>query len=288
MKYASAMKYGGELVDAVDCDYESFKELVPSCPNCKETVFLRIGGQRESVKGKAYQIGPHWCHYKGISKEQVAGCELRVNGYTEQDRAKIASQARGQRLKLLQRWFWDVYVNWTPNVSNSCFKEFIEWFRGNTSWKVDGPRYVKYCIDSIVDDKESVAELLKNGLESLKEDCLNAESEYGNNPDYALWMEKATLLKGANFSLHYKITLELIDFLSSSRNRNKLLTDVLIVSYMRLISRVMDRGEVMPSGVSQKLWQEMMQIFIASIFTIPWASEFQRLEAEAKQRRNAA
>ena len=110
MKYASAMKYGGELVAAEDCTYDSFKELVPLCPNCKEPVYLRSGGQRESVKGKAYQIGPHWCHFKGISAEQVAGCELRVNGYTEKDRAKIAAQARGQRLKLLQRWFWRVFA----------------------------------------------------------------------------------------------------------------------------------------------------------------------------------
>jgi hypothetical protein len=286
MKSASAMKYGGELVDAVDCDYDSFKELIPLCPNCKEPVFLRIGGQRESVKGKAYQIGPHWCHFKGISKEQVAGCELRVNGYTEQDRAKIANQARGQRLKLLQRWFWTVYLNWTPNPTDEPFEQFIKWFNGNRSYLSE--QYVKYCIDSIVDDKQEVINLLGRGLESLKEDCLSAESKYGNNPDFAIWLKKASLLKNADFSLHHKISLEIIDFLSSKQNRNKLLKDVLIVSYIRLMSRVKDRGDALPPEVSKELWLEMMQLFIASFFSIPWASEFQRLEAEAKQRKGAA
>ena len=109
MKYASAMKYGGELVNAIECDYDSFKQLVPLCPECKEPVYLRAGGERRSSKGKPYKIGAHWCHFKGVSDEQVASCESRVNGYSEKDKQRIANKARGQRLKLLQRWFWKVW-----------------------------------------------------------------------------------------------------------------------------------------------------------------------------------
>lgn len=105
MKFAKSMRYGGELINAMECDYDSYLNLGVVCPECHESLYLRAGGERVSPKGKPYKIGAHWCHRKG-TPEQIAGCELRVNGYTEQDRARIAAQARGQRLKLLQRWFW--------------------------------------------------------------------------------------------------------------------------------------------------------------------------------------
>ena len=123
MKYASAMKYGGELVNAIECDYDSFKQLVPLCPECKEPVYLRAGGDRKSSKGKPYKIGAHWCHFKGVSDEQVASCESRVNGYSEKDKQRIASKARGQRLKLLQRWMGRIIDR---NFHESCYGGIFE------------------------------------------------------------------------------------------------------------------------------------------------------------------
>lgn len=118
MKFAKSMRYGGELINAMECDYDSYLHLGVVCPECHESLFLRAGGDRVSPKGKAYKVGAHWCHRKG-TPEQIAACELRVNGYTEQDRARIAAQARGQRLKLLQRWFWAAIENEWGN--SHCF-----------------------------------------------------------------------------------------------------------------------------------------------------------------------
>jgi len=278
MKYASAMKYGGELVAAVDCDYDSFKELIPLCPNCKEPVFLRTGGPRESVKGKAYQIGPHWCHFKGVSAEQVAGCELRVNGYTEQDRAKIAAQARGQRLKLLQRWFWNVAEN--------------------NDWRGCGG-LIHVSIGRLLLDSEAVCvppELEQNGLQEIL-------SNHGSDPLGSLipWVLKSHIGKESSaYYMHMEeqdyysrflqdprnamIAVEVLWFLASKNNFDLL---------SRLVGCFADTLDAACHCLHEDRefeetceWKgDALEALILWVFEIPWASEFQRLEAEAKQRK---
>ena len=41
MKYATSVKFGGELINAFDCDYDDYKELQLLCPECKEPVYLQ-------------------------------------------------------------------------------------------------------------------------------------------------------------------------------------------------------------------------------------------------------
>lgn len=294
MKYASAMKYGGELVDAVDCDYESFKELVPLCSNCKEPVFLRIGGQRESVKGKAYQIGPHWCHYKGVSKEQVAGCELRVNGYTEKDRAKIASQARGQRLKLLQRWFGRILES-NPFLDHCfvCEKQVIESW-GVNQWNafvsmgaqcLAHPGSVEFV--KSIDMAEIKQHYLNSGSENaqtqLYADLLESKEE--DVPDFFRSGFKPSTIKyicrvfssEMEFAQNKQILIEVIGFLKSPKGWPIL--SAIMADSVAMIKPESDVNEYVYMAVRTSVWQ---------LVSIPWASEFQRLEAEAKQRRDAA
>jgi hypothetical protein len=120
MKYAASMKRGGELLNAEECDYSSFAELCPLCPECKEVVFLRKGGDRTHKKGTPYKVSSHWCHSKGRDPEHVAGCEMRVNGYTHEDRMRIASEARGQRASILEKEFLDIY--WRYSCSGAAVK----------------------------------------------------------------------------------------------------------------------------------------------------------------------
>ena len=68
MRYAAAMKYGGQLVDAPDCDYEDYRKLILLCPclNCKEPVFL----QEKSTQicdGQTIIISSHFAYFS--SKE---------------------------------------------------------------------------------------------------------------------------------------------------------------------------------------------------------------------------
>jgi hypothetical protein len=302
MKSASAMKYRGELVDAVDCDYDSFKELVPLCPNCKEPVFLRIGGQRESVKGKAYQIGPHWCHFKGISKEQVASCESRVNGYSEKDKQRIASQARGQRLKLLQRWFAKILQsNPFLNSAFECEEVLITlgkkhlldlWVSEILLVLNQDTLYIEKYIMSrnalqikqaFLDagKKESQAKRARSIYRSLSEDKRKEISEkafvdlHGQNfrqstVDYV----RNVFSSEIQFELNKKILCEVISFLRSQKGRPILAA--LAADAMSCVT---------PNSFHA---QGLSKTIVDQLITIPWASEFQRLEAEAKQHRGAA
>jgi hypothetical protein len=352
MKLASAMKYGGELVSAEDSDYNSFKELVPLCPNCKEPVFLRIGGDRLSVKGKEYKVGPHWCHFQGISKEQVAGCELRVNGYTEKDRAKIAAQARGQRLELLQRWFWKVLMsahkesfegsiesaiekakNFEP-VAKGWIHKFIdcERERGSESNK-DWKNRIELVISSVQSKHLLVFDNKDFALRDKWEDRLSSDFTEIMDSRFPVLIEfqKEYSLGNIPFEAelkskqHAQLIREVCFFLWSKQNLS-LLTSIFMLGFWEVIDYADQNPGFNPPGFTvwregdkllmkpplsvdsiklktrfvsneSKLqaiddWSWIYQIcelhVLYLVATIPWASEFQRLEVEAKQQRNAA
>jgi hypothetical protein len=108
MKLASSIRYGGQLVEAAECDYNSYKHLGLLCPECKDPVYLRAEGKRLQ-HGKEVSIGACFCHFPGKDPTLIAQCENRVSKYTPKELQRMAAQAKGQRLKLLQRWFWSVF-----------------------------------------------------------------------------------------------------------------------------------------------------------------------------------
>jgi hypothetical protein len=308
MKYASAMKYGGELVAAVDCDYDSFKELVPLCPHCKEPVYLRSGGQRESVKGKAYQIGPHWCHFKGISAEQVSGCELRVNDYTEKDRAKIAAQARGQRLKLLQRWFWRALSDSVmPSIGDNgefaigdngefVLEPFSSIYRlqRDAMYSSEMEEWASRLTALLTDfqfDHEYVSSYISTVLEISNSKWEDIKLSEDVHPNYK-GLIKATfahLEVVVKSGIDIKVITEALNFLFSKKAVG-ILSEI-VISW--LCASCMIKGFqnfedaiycfVDPASVGA------LKIYILNmVINIPWASEFQRLEAEAQQRKDAA
>jgi hypothetical protein len=292
MKHASAMKYGGELFAAEDCSYDSFKELVPLCPNCKEPVFLRVGGARLSVKGTEYNVGPHWCHFKGISAEQVAGCESRVNSYTDKDKQRIASQARGQRIKLLQRWFWSV-------VKKSPAMEGLE-LQLDVLSATGASQLTDVLIKKAKADKYAYVQFIgKISYEDYYMLCLDGrESEYNTtslitasslarpNERTRKYMREVIAPEINNeraFRLHKKITQEAFLFLVSESNEDIKRTIFLgtAVLWLSMFKPPKD-GELRITADNTK---KMIQQVLMSLMTIPWASEFQRLEAESKQQR---
>lgn len=108
MRYAALMRYGGELADAAECSHSDWKYLKPLCPNCREPILLRAGGDRVSSKGTAFKVPAHWAHYPSKDPALAAQCEERVSHYSEEEVKRRSAQARGQRLKLFQRWFWAI------------------------------------------------------------------------------------------------------------------------------------------------------------------------------------
>jgi hypothetical protein len=103
MKLASSLYKGGKLIDASEADYECSKELGIVCPFCKEAVFLA----REHIR-KNSNVRASWRHYK--VSEQSAFCEERALSVQGKEMLKqLQPEARGQRLRLFNRRFWDIY-----------------------------------------------------------------------------------------------------------------------------------------------------------------------------------
>lgn len=294
MKHAAAMKYGGELVAAEDCNYDSFKELVPLCPNCKEPVFLRTGGDRISPKGTEFKIGPHWCHFKGVSAEQVASCESRVSGYTDKDRQRIAAQARGQRLKLLQRWFWSVVTKAPPfeGIEWHC-QSLCETFKsqhGMTEMFLDV--LVKKALKKKYDYVRFLNKLdyeRYKGLKSTAFDDNLSEVPILGHPELAKSDRTISYMNNflANhvcnermFDLHKKMSAEAFLFLISNANQDIRKTIFLGTAaiWLAIFKAPCHELRITAKNTDNILYQVLM-----SLMTIPWASEFQRLEAESKK-----
>ena len=97
------MYKGGELIAATEADYECSRELGMICPFCKEAVFLT----REHTR-KNSAVRASWKHYR--VSEESAFCEERaLSAQGKEILKQLQPEARGQRLKLFNRRFWDIY-----------------------------------------------------------------------------------------------------------------------------------------------------------------------------------
>lgn len=276
MKYAAAMKYGGELVDAIECDYNSFKQLVPLCPNCKEPVYLRASGDRVSSKGKRYKVGAHWCHFKGISEEQVASCESRVNNYSEKDKQRISAKARGQRLKLLQRWFWNIAIRFAnDNYGSDC--DFLSVLSENLLKIGKGNFY-------FIQNNDLAFHAYQSWFSKVFQERTYEESIWHVINNSKLYVKEFFPAIIEDF-YNQKISLEVLGFLAHNSSR-----DVFSKIYESIPEALhvaaKYRGYETDDDGYEDLLSEWLQGVLLFIFSIPWVSEFQRLESEVKQKNN--
>jgi hypothetical protein len=285
MKHAAAMKYGGELVAAQDCDYESYLLLGTLCPECKEPVYLKSGGDRVSVKGKPYKIGPHFSHRKGTSEEQIAACETRVSNYTDKDRQRIAAKAKGQRLKLLHRWFWSVVKNKAPDNGETGLESLPHYFDDH----YQGPIY----FDS--KDLDSIAlEIKKTIRENSFDEIWNIACKsplalvgffsWGDDrDDESEWF--LTDRTASITEIDKKITVEVLEYISGKLSRPTLysLCNATVIA-LDCFASIMEYDKQERADYAASY----LEAIYFWLFHIPWAAEFQRLEAEANERKGNA
>lgn len=103
------MYFGGEIIKASDCNYQSSRELGIVCPFCSSAVFLRSQSTRE-VKGKIQLVRPYFAHYPTGNPDNW-DCDNR--SHTKQGREEIEQikiQARNQRLKLYNAHLWEMFA----------------------------------------------------------------------------------------------------------------------------------------------------------------------------------
>lgn len=290
MKTAKSLVYGGELIDAIDCNYDDFKRLAPLCPNCSSPVHLKAGGDRLSTKGKAYTIAQHWSHFAGKSAEEVAACELRVNGYSDAEREKIQRVARGQREKWIRRWLWRAFEEWSDSQRIIKDGSELRLLPIKEIIKHSGLRPVKgvglYCStgkhDLVVKRFRSAAfpESFFTRLRKTVEGKASGE--------YCPLVESHFM--GVDLSLHQKISLQIADYLKA-RNSKGLLE--LFIETASIFERntfavfFLDQfggkrltyDQAVRMAGKRDYCDAMVFCLFCQIVRVPWASEFARLEA---------
>jgi hypothetical protein len=220
MKTAKSLVYGGELIDAIDCTYEDFKRLAPLCPNCSSPVHLKAGGDRLSIKGKPYKIPQHWAHFAGKSAEEVATCELRVNGYSDAEREKIQRVARGQREKWIRRWLWRAFEGWVDRVvfctqggnQASDYATFGEAILSSTGRNTKGFGFDRFKGTQV---KSSAYFRNADAIDYIMEGfALNLD----RNTSIAGSHTFSTEFSGVDIGMHKKLLTEIFQFLKLKKN----------------------------------------------------------------------
>lgn len=294
MKYASSIRFGGQLIDAVDCDYQDYKRLGLLCPECKDPVFLRAEGTRQQ-NGKEVKIGAHFCHFAEKNPEQAKVCEKRVGGYTQADIDKAVAKARGQRLKLLQRWFWSVLSENPQFKKGRQIGEELGWYEplGDTPSELD-VLWKQTANESLEEDTEEIVSALKqDGAKQSIENIVSSMAEWArrviDGGEDLIWMQiqgkiHFLLISRLDIRQHQCICLEVVEFLLSRKQRHLLKDLILSVNGLGEMIYELPDSWAQSVAVDCKASTKIdLYLLLDIICSVPWADEFARLSAESKE-----
>lgn len=267
MRYATSIKFGGELIHASECDYEDYKKLGLLCPECKEPVFLRSGSTYKRQE-KEILINPHFAHFSHSDPTLVKICENRVNNYDEKELQRRVAVARGQRLKLLQRWFWSIFKKNMPQSlstvatnDSASFNEAIKLIKDNSQNLIDE---LVFIFRTITEDdvQRSINRAIDTDINQLK------------SPRVVILHKK---LQGLDLRMQKCICWEVIQFLKVKSSLCLLEDCLACVVWMSSMSptaqQAIDQGDIYMAASG--LMTCLVMIF--------WAEEFSKLNTETRQ-----
>ncbi|MBD1878348.1 hypothetical protein [Coleofasciculus sp. FACHB-T130] len=262
MKYASSIRYGGELVAASDCTYQDYKQLGLLCPECKEPVFLRAGSTFFR-QGKEVLVNPHFAHFSFSDPALVQACENRVAKYDAHEVQRRAAIAKGQRLKILQRWFWDIFKK--NGLSQSL-----------TEIALTDPIKFNQVIDLI---KKENTDLIENLVETFRlatpqnvsqviETNLTTDPGLLKSPRVIKMQEK---LRGIDLKMHRAICWEVVQFLKTKSSLHLLESCLACTIFLSGLSPTAQRE------IAQGRRGVALGGLMACLTMIFWAEEFAKI-----------
>lgn len=125
MLTATSMYFGGDIISAADCNYDSYRELGLKCPLCSEAVYLVRSFHRDRA-GKTQFVKAQFRHYPGSKFGD--DCELRV--LSKEGREKIEAiriERRNQRLELYNNHLWEMFAA-DRNISRQHLVAAAKWY----------------------------------------------------------------------------------------------------------------------------------------------------------------
>jgi hypothetical protein len=103
-----------KIVQASDCNYNSYKDLITVCPECGSAVFLQKQSYRK-VTNKKIVVKASFKHFPlKAGTFDPKQCELRIRKYKPINYLEHGGIARLQNIKELHTSFWD---SWLVNMS---------------------------------------------------------------------------------------------------------------------------------------------------------------------------
>lgn len=208
------MYFGGEIINASECDYESSKNLGLICPFCSSAVFVRSESVREA-KGKLQLVRPYFAHYpSGLSDNW--DCEKRSRskqGREEIEQIKI--QARNQRLRLYNAHLWRMIAE-DRNISHQMLNKVRSQFgqRWCEEQSILARHELKLCLDGAYTFIDAALQEIEN-----KNSSLFSPSARPPGMNAQTYLEEAkkqnSYLMECDRRLHRAICFEVVDFLAT-------------------------------------------------------------------------
>lgn len=255
MRLAASIRYGGQLIEASDVDYDDYKRLGLICPECKSPVFLRQKSERTVA---------HFAHFKASDPALIQKCELRVSSYTKEELESKTREAKNQRLKILQRWFWDIYFKHA--FREGRIKQAI----------IDNKRIEQAASRYPIDDScKWFRQLIKpqDTQKAIDDSILAVTPENLGSERVRSLREK---LANSEIELHKLICAEIIEFLKVKRNL-PLLEKVIAASFI-----MVEFSPTAKAQMSVGRWEVPLTNAVIVLCMIPWGEEFQALDGEVK------
>lgn len=281
MDWAKAMKYGGHPVLACDCSYDDHKNLILRCPACGEAVFL-VKEHYKHQNAQEIFVPAHFSHHK-LPGEQPKDCEKRVKNISKSDREKLANVARNQRLKDLQKYFWQIYCRRAPILKIWSMDEIeagkfdlaeIHISLTHQQKQIAWQRIVEGIANSLRASKNTDAILayLERDIEDFLVNPLNFQGKYAE--------EVLDLRTKLDLALHKMVCQEAIDFLKTQSGMpilNKLIT----IAWFA----IMKDDRCQPRNQKEMI-VEILKRIIVQVAMIPWYLELGNKQQSSQTRSN--
>lgn len=120
MLTCSSLRYAGLLVEAKDCDRDSYVNLGLVCPYCSAPLFWVAPGHKEAsfrrlesgkkVLVKEHDIPAHFSHFKDVSQKQVEVCESRAKSVKKKDITSSRASLKRQRKKIFDERIKNLFL----------------------------------------------------------------------------------------------------------------------------------------------------------------------------------
>lgn len=277
MRLASSIKYGGQLIDAADVDYQAYKHLGLLCPNCKDPVFLQ-GASERTHKDKVLAIDPHFKHFRVKDPALVKECEARVAKYDFKEIQRRATIARNQRLKTLQRHFWNIYwkaneysnkipSNWR-NKDYENFCQLISTQSNEFMASIPGMRYLVEHFKTDYNHKENCEICITGFKNKATKELLNVQS--------AWFKKRLNFLSQVDATMQILIASEVMDFLGAKSSR-ALLQKIFMFTLLDYV----DEPDFRKSIESPQIVETLYGHLLLKVCLIDWTQEFSHVENHA-------